>query len=131
VEFGTAARQKAAGTKEKRSINGSGVAAEESMNYDERMAAVEKREAEKRLYGNFAQQQNATPTPSSYYGDEARGAIGGCTQEARPSMRSEAEQQVGYHRERADKADRAAAFFRENPAFDEFIQLIRAGVIQI
>ncbi len=49
----------------------------------------------------------------------------------RPSLREEAEKQVGYHREQADKSDRAIAFFREHPEFDEFIQLIRAGVIGI
>jgi hypothetical protein len=48
-----------------------------------------------------------------------------------PSNREQAEKQVGYHREQADRHDRAAAFFRDNPAFDEFIQLIRAGAIQI
>ena len=62
------------------------------------------------------------PAPSNYYGDTC--------QEARPSMRSQAEQQAGYRREQADKHDRAAAFFRENPAFDEFIQLVRSGAIQ-
>jgi hypothetical protein len=46
------------------------------------------------------------------------------------SMRHQAEKQVGYHREQADRNDRAAAFFRENPAFDEFIQLVRQGIIQ-
>jgi hypothetical protein len=46
-----------------------------------------------------------------------------------PTQREQAEKNVGFHREQADKADRAAAFFRENPAFDEFIQLIRSGVI--
>jgi len=49
----------------------------------------------------------------------------------RPSLREEAEQQVGYYRSEADKKDRAAAFFREHPEFDEFIQLIRSGVIGI
>ncbi|MGC1784154.1 MAG: hypothetical protein WA708_16650 [Acidobacteriaceae bacterium] len=47
------------------------------------------------------------------------------------TMREQAEKNVGYHRDQADKQDRAAAFFRENPAFDEFIQLIRSGVIGI
>jgi hypothetical protein len=48
----------------------------------------------------------------------------------RPSLREDAEKNVGYHREQADKQDRAVAFFRENPAFDQFIQLVREGVIQ-
>lgn len=47
-----------------------------------------------------------------------------------PTLRDQAEKQVGYHRQEADKHDRAAAFFRENPAFDEFIQLLRSGAIQ-
>ena len=50
---------------------------------------------------------------------------------ARLSLREEAEKQVGEHRAQADRADRAAAFFREHPEFDEFIQLIRAGVIGV
>jgi hypothetical protein len=59
-------------------------------------------------------------------------AIGGVTQAwHRPSLREEAEKSVGYHREQADKQDRAAAFFREHPEFDEFIQLIRSGTIGI
>jgi hypothetical protein len=49
----------------------------------------------------------------------------------RPSNREEAEHQVGYHRLQADRHDKAAAFFRENPAFDQFIQLIREGAISI
>jgi hypothetical protein len=49
----------------------------------------------------------------------------------RSSLREEAENQVGYHRSEADKKDRAVAFFREHPEFDEFIQLIRSGVIGI
>jgi hypothetical protein len=73
----------------------------------------------------------------------AREMSSGCNQKAqaigmgitgqisRPSLREEAEQQVGFHREQADKQDRAAAFFREHPEFDEFIQLIRGGVIGI
>lgn len=47
-----------------------------------------------------------------------------------PTMREQAEKQIGYHRDHADKLDRAAAFFRENPVFDEFIQLVRSGAIQ-
>lgn len=56
----------------------------------------------------------------------------GCANDHRPpSLREQAEKSVGYHRSQADKADRAAAFFRENPAFDKFVQLIRSGAIQI
>lgn len=77
-----------------------------------------KQVAEKAYYA-----QGQTPQ-KPYYGDTCG------TAEGRPSMRSQAEQQVGYHRAQAEKHDRAAAFFRENPAFDEFIQLVRSGAIQ-
>ena len=49
----------------------------------------------------------------------------------RSSLREEAERQVSQHLEQADKKARAATFFREHPEFDEFIQLIRGGVIGI
>lgn len=50
---------------------------------------------------------------------------------SRRSLREEAEQQASQHLEQADKKARAATFFREHPEFDEFIQLIRNGVIGI
>jgi hypothetical protein len=50
---------------------------------------------------------------------------------SRRSLREEAERQVSQHLEQADKKARAATFFREHPEFDEFIQLIRGGVIGI
>ena len=72
------------------------------------------------------QAQNAC-TPASNLG-----GCGAATTSRKPlSLRQEAEKNVGYHREQADKHDRAAAFFRENPAFDQFIQLLRSGAIQI
>ena len=48
-----------------------------------------------------------------------------------PSQREQAEKNMAHHYEQAQKSSEAANFFRENPAFDEFIRLIRAGVIQI
>lgn len=57
-----------------------------------------------------------------------------CNETAAPkrlTLREEAEQRIGYHRDQANKSDMAAAFFRENPIFDEFIRLIRAGVVKI
>ena len=62
--------------------------------------------------------------------DKAYDAASQCG-EYDPSLRAEAEQRVGYHRSQAEKHDQAAAFFRENPAFDQFIRLIRSGAIQI
>lgn len=38
---------------------------------------------------------------------------------------------VHHHYEEAEKNGRAARFFRDNPAFDEFIRLVREGVVQI
>lgn len=97
------------------------------MNYDNEMNT---KQTEKAYY---AQTQSGVcgataPAPSTYYGDACtQGNLGG-----RPyTMREQAEKNIGYHRIEADKADRAAAFFRGNPAFDEFIQLIRQGAIQI
>lgn len=73
---------------------------------------------------NDSNEVNAKQTADKACGDTCGPA------EPNPSMRSKAEQKVGYHRAQAEKHDRAAAFFRENPAFDEFIQLVRSGAIQ-
>lgn len=70
-----------------------------------------------------AQQCGAKPSPVDTFD-------GGSSPYRPPTMREQAEKQIGYHREQADKLDRTAAFFRENPAFDEFIQLVRSGAIQ-
>ena len=43
----------------------------------------------------------------------------------------DAEDRIGYHREQTDKAVRAAMFFRENHAFEQFVMLVREGVIQL
>lgn len=61
----------------------------------------------------------------AYYGDQCNMAS-----PEPPTLRREAEERVGHHRKQAEKADQAAAFFRENPAFDMFVRLVRAGVIQ-
>lgn len=71
----------------------------------------------------------AQTSKNAEYVSSVYGSIGGTS--PRPSLREEAEKSVGYHREQADRFDRAAAFFRENRAFDEFIQLIRSGVIRL
>jgi hypothetical protein len=65
------------------------------------------------------------PAQGAYYGESPSPVCGPLTN------REQAEKNVRYYREQADRHDRAAAFFRDNPAFDEFIQLIRAGAIQI
>ena len=60
-------------------------------------------------------------------------AIGGDAQAYQPrrTQREEAEKNMGFHMEQADKAARAATFFREHPEFDEFIHLVRSGAIGI
>jgi hypothetical protein len=61
-----------------------------------------------------------------YSGDEANQTSPG----EPSSLRREHEERVGFHRQQAENADQAAAFFRENPAFDMFVRLVRSGVIQ-
>jgi hypothetical protein len=47
-----------------------------------------------------------------------------------PTLGQEAEKHVIYHRDQADKFERAATFLREHPEFDEFVRLVRSGSIQ-
>jgi hypothetical protein len=61
---------------------------------------------------------------------------GGCEGRAvdsyyRPSPAEEAQKAAQYHAEAALKQQMAAAFFNANPAFSEFISLVRQGVIGI
>ena len=49
---------------------------------------------------------------------------------SRPTLQEEAEKQAIHHSEMANKCAQAAAFLSANPAFDEFVRLVRAGVIQ-
>ena len=89
-------------------------------------AKMEKESAEERM--KSAQERMAQQAQCGQaIGRDTQGFAG----TRRPSLREEAEERVGYHRIQADKQDRAAAFFREHPEFDEFIQLIRQGVIGI
>ena len=48
----------------------------------------------------------------------------------RPTLQEEAEKQAIHHSSMANKCAQAAAFLSANPAFDEFVRLVRAGVIQ-
>lgn len=49
----------------------------------------------------------------------------------RVTMADEHEKAAAHHRERSVKAEQAADFFRSNPAFEDFINLIRTGAISI
>lgn len=93
------------------------------MNLDYESAKQQKLR-EEQLYANAKTAYNPNTCA-----DQVQGI--GLASERRPTLREEAEKNVGFHRSQADKADRAAAFFREYPEFDEFIQLIRSGVIGI
>ena len=86
-------------------------------------------EAEENMKLKYAQMQQAQCCQAA--GATAGNYADDCAKAVRPSLRAEAEMRVGRLRTEADKADRAAAFFREHPEFDEFIQLIRSGVIGI
>lgn len=48
-----------------------------------------------------------------------------------PTVREQHEKSIGYLSDQINKHDRARAFFANNPAFDEFIQLVRDGAISI
>jgi len=43
----------------------------------------------------------------------------------------EAEMNARNHRQEAEKHERVAAFLHENPAFGDFIQLLRDGAIRV
>lgn len=90
-----------------------------------------KKMAEKIRYAEMNQAPVPT-TPYAYDQAQCGPAVSSLAGDSRrPSLREEAEKSVASHYEQAAKADRAAAFFREHPEFDEFIQLIRSGVIGI
>ena len=90
-----------------------------------------KKMAEKIRYAEM-NQVPAPTTPYAYKQDQCDQAVSGLAGSTRrPSLREEAEKSVASHYEQAAKAERSAAFFREHPEFDEFIQLIRSGVIGI
>jgi hypothetical protein len=85
----------------------------------EKMAAANQ---ECRVAGN-------TPAPSSFgYDYTQANAVQGTTRTF--TLKEEAEKRFMDHRQSADKAERAIVFLSENPAFDEFVRLVRAGVIQ-
>lgn len=46
------------------------------------------------------------------------------------TLKDEKEKSYYMYLEQAQKAAKALTFFRKNPAFDEFIRLVRSGAIQ-
>lgn len=80
--------------------------------------AVQKRAAENLMKSNFG-------------GTIAGTAKADSNMAYRPSARDEAEKASFYHADLAQKASQAADFLRENPAFNEFVRLLRSGAIQL
>jgi len=84
-------------------------------------------------------QENRIPSgQNGVFGDIYPSYSSNCPQESissqsqhRRTMREQHEGQVGFHNQELNRHDRAAAFFRAHPEFDEFILLIRDGVIQL
>ena len=73
-----------------------------------------------------AEQKYQASTPMRPECGEALG-----TQSYRPSPADEAARNAVYHSEQSMKHSRAADFFQTNPAFSDFVELIRSGAIQI
>lgn len=48
-----------------------------------------------------------------------------------PSVAREHENAINFHKDQLHKNFQASSFFRENPAFAEFVDLIRRGIIQV
>ena len=69
------------------------------------------------------------PAPSSFGYDYTQANVAQGTTRTF-TLKEEAEKRFMDHRQSADKAERAIVFLSENPAFDEFVRLVRAGVIQ-
>jgi hypothetical protein len=77
------------------------------------------------VYANMkAQQANEVNT------DCCNQAVAGNGSYRCPTLQEEAEKQSIHHSKMANKCTQAAVFLSANPAFDEFVRLVRAGVIQ-
>lgn len=83
-----------------------------------------KMQADKAYYAQTPNLTGCASPGQPYYGET-------CAQERRSSPTEQAEKNFANHSEQAMKSQMAAVFLRANPAFDEFIQLIRSGAIQI
>jgi hypothetical protein len=73
-----------------------------------------------------AQRQAEANSPATA---QAGAAIGSGLR--RPSVAQEHESAINHHRDHLEKNIKATMFYRENPAFAEFVDLIRRGIIQI
>jgi hypothetical protein len=91
---------------------------------------LEKRQQEKMAAANQeCGDAGKIPAPSSFGYDYTQANVAQGTTRTF-TLKEEAEKRFMDHRQSADKAERAIVFLSENPAFDEFVRLVRAGVIQ-
>jgi hypothetical protein len=71
------------------------------------------------------------PAPSSFGYDYTQANVAqGITPQHTFTLKEEAEKRYSEHSAQMQKAQQAFDFLSANPAFDEFVRLIRAGVIQ-
>ena len=77
---------------------------------------------------NLQQQASCSP-PAEPYPDTMCGQVGKTVNPY--SLQEEASRRAQNHYEQASKAQSAAVFFANNPAFEDFIRLVRSGAIQI
>jgi hypothetical protein len=75
--------------------------------------------------------KNTCAAPAEPY---PSGLCGQACSEPKPynpySLQEEASHRAQEHYEQASKAQSAAVFFANNPAFEDFIRLVRSGAIQ-
>lgn len=85
------------------------------------------------MYENGALSGGANPIPqrNDYENAKMADACQNMAAYRPPTLREQAEKSVAYHSDQAQKHNAAAAFFRDNPAFEEFVQLLRSGAFQI
>jgi hypothetical protein len=91
---------------------------------------LEKRQREKMAAANQeCGEIRGIPAPSSH-GGYYTNAMQGETPRRTFTLKEEAEKRYSEHSAQMQKAQQAFDFLSANPAFDEFVRLVRAGVIQ-
>ena len=69
-------------------------------------------------------------TEAKMCAQQAANGLGQAVQTKEWTTADEKEKSAYYHQEQANKAWQATSFLRANPAFDEFMKLIRSGALQ-
>lgn len=85
-------------------------------------------EREKEMYEKMQEAQKAAPCGQAVVDTACCNQAPGKYRP--PTLSEEESRQISYHTAEAERHAQALAFLRKNPAFDEFIRLIRSGVIQ-